>query len=212
MFISVLKALDIDENISLFGTLISFGSNLCFGKYMTRFRELLKKDFKDLMDQIIKMIIYVNFYQSSAEFKDTWSNSDPSNHAYYNSSTQLQYQNYVKMLSKDEQDTKQKHEITFKDHNFNLTSLNDSLKKDQKELEEIKELKKKKKMSKREKKNLEEREKVYKKKVGDRILLKQTLCGFIANLTLDGTFRNYFANEEFLGHMMVLLQSEQERK
>jgi hypothetical protein len=43
LFVSVIKALDVDQNISVFGTLISFGSNLCSGKYQTKFREMLKK-------------------------------------------------------------------------------------------------------------------------------------------------------------------------
>lgn len=59
LFISVIKALDLDENITLFGTLISFGSNLCFGKYQTKFRELLKKNFADLMNEIVNMLTYV---------------------------------------------------------------------------------------------------------------------------------------------------------
>ena len=59
LFIAVFKVLDIEDNISLFGTLISFGSNLCFGKHMPRFRELLKKDFGDLMNEIVALVNYV---------------------------------------------------------------------------------------------------------------------------------------------------------
>ncbi|CAI2384675.1 unnamed protein product [Moneuplotes crassus] len=147
LFISVLKALDVDENISLFGTLISFGSNLCFGKHMTRFRELLKKDFGDLMNQILEMLTYVI----------------------------------------------------------------EKLKEDNQEKQEINQLQAKK-MKKKERKALNEREKIFKKKIADRVLLKQTLCGFISNLALDGTFRNFFANEEFLGYMVDLLRIEKEQK
>jgi len=59
LFVSVLKALDLQENTALFGTLISFGSNLCFGKHETKFRELLKKDFGDLMNIIVNMVTFV---------------------------------------------------------------------------------------------------------------------------------------------------------
>ena len=59
LFISVLKALDLKENTALIATLISFGSNLCFGKYEARFREYLKKDFGDLMNLIVNMVTFI---------------------------------------------------------------------------------------------------------------------------------------------------------
>lgn len=124
LFIAVLKALDLDDNISLFGTLISFGSNLCFGKNMGMFRELLKKDFGDLMNEIVDITIYVV----------------------------------------------------------------DNLKKKDQEIQDGMNQMKAQKMKKRARVELLEREKEFKQKVADRVLLKQTICGFISNLALDGTF------------------------
>ena len=59
LFISVLKALDLQENTNLIATLISFGSNLWFGKYEIKFREFLKKDFGDLMNIIVNMVTFI---------------------------------------------------------------------------------------------------------------------------------------------------------
>ena len=147
LFVTVIKALELDENISLFGTLIGFGSNLCFGKYQTKFREMLKKDFGTLMNEIVTMVNYVI----------------------------------------------------------------DKLKEDHKISDDFK-TEKQKRLKKSAKRRLEEEEKEHKKKVADRILLKQTLCGFISNLALDATFRNFFAAPEFLEYMVELLKIEKERK
>lgn len=147
LFIAVLKALDVKENTKLFGTLISFGSNLCFGKYETKFRELLKKDFGDLINELI---VIINF-------------------------------------------------------------IIDGIKEDYKEEDQIKELKQKK-LKKRQKRELTEREGDLKKRVHDRILLKQITCGFISNLSVDKTFRKFFAADEFLEYVIELIRIEKERK
>lgn len=51
--------MEIDQNTKLFSTIISFGSNLCFGKHETKFRELLKKDFGDIVNILVNIITYI---------------------------------------------------------------------------------------------------------------------------------------------------------
>jgi hypothetical protein len=92
-----------------------------------------------------------------------------------------------------------------------VTYVIEKLKEDHKEEDELKKLKQKK-MKKSQRRSLEEKEKEHRRKVADRIVFKQTLCGFISNLSLDDTFRKFFAAPEFLEYMIELLTIEKDRK
>jgi hypothetical protein len=48
LFINVIKVLNVQDHTKVLVTLLSFGTNLCYGKENFKFRELLKPNFEDI--------------------------------------------------------------------------------------------------------------------------------------------------------------------
>lgn len=59
LFINVIKSLDIQENSPVLVSLISFATNLCYGKENFKFRDMLKPHYDDILVELGYMLDHI---------------------------------------------------------------------------------------------------------------------------------------------------------
>ena len=75
LFINVIKVLNVQDHTWVLVTLISFGTNLCYGKENFKFRELLKPNFEDISVELGYMLDVIQWvseenYEEEKEAKE----------------------------------------------------------------------------------------------------------------------------------------------
>ena len=60
LFLAVLQALEIRDNMKVITALVSFVTNLCYGTQQGRFRTLLRNHTNELMQQTQRMLTFIH--------------------------------------------------------------------------------------------------------------------------------------------------------